>query len=240
MGHCRLLRWYSLSTMVSSAFSASQGLCFNGIVLPPLCLFDVLLRSKTNPIFRWPCNISSGNRRRQPRICRRWGSRCLEQMPLADLSAKNRAIEQVILHGETSCDEPKRCALARELGKCLGVDYDALVRSRMVTVSVADEIRSVSRDLLTSTHTRPASASRAQQAVHQEIEDNREFLAKGLVGKPLRHLCYPSGVWSRRLWPWLADLQIMSATTWIPGLNGPETPRFSLRRFLDGEDHLVN
>lgn len=160
----------------------------------------------------------------------------LERVTLADVSATNHAIEQVILHGETFCDELKRCALARELGQCLDVDYDALVRSRMVTVLSADEIRSVSRGLLDiQLHTHRHRLPESEEAVRQEIKDNRDFL-QGLVEKPLRHLCYPSGVWSRRLWPWLADLQITSATTCMPGLNGPETPRLALRRFLDGED----
>jgi len=68
-----------------------------------------------------------------------------------------------------------------------------------------------------------------------EIQKNIAVLAP-YSSKPLRHFCYPSGIWSEKQWPILADAGIRSATTCEPGLNSSLTRPFAMARFLDGED----
>jgi hypothetical protein len=83
-----------------------------------------------------------------------------------------------------------------------------------------------------------------REKVEGEIAENREILER-LVSQPLEHFCYPSGAYTlsdgRILFAselnqgeWLAALGIKSATTIEPGLNYPDTPRFALRRLMDG------
>jgi hypothetical protein len=58
-----------------------------------------------------------------------------------------------------------------------------------------------------------------------------------VVGRRLRHLCYPSGIWSEEQWQTLQSLDIRSATTCDRGFNSRSTPLLALKRFLDSE-HL--
>lgn len=69
----------------------------------------------------------------------------------------------------------------------------------------------------------------------KEILDNKQAL-EAVVNHPLVHFCYPSGIFSKRQWPWLKRLGVQSATTCLPGLNVTEYPALALRRFLDGEN----
>src|SRR5262249_20386051 len=85
--------------------------------------------------------------------------------------------------------------------------------------------------LHTHRHRFPLETAKAAQ----EIADNRAVL-EGLVGKPLRHFCYPSGIWSEQQWPVLAANGIETATTCDPGLNYRSTPRLGLKRFCDAEN----
>jgi hypothetical protein len=73
------------------------------------------------------------------------------------------------------------------------------------------------------------------EAMAREIADNRAVL-EPLVGRQLRHLCYPSGVWSRARWPVLEAAGLETATTCDPGMNVPGTEAFGLLRFLDRDD----
>ena len=93
----------------------------------------------------------------------------------------------------------------------------------------------------TSSSTRTAMNG---EKVECEIAENRAVLER-LVSHPLEHFCYPSGAYAlpdgRLLFAselnqgeWLAALGVKSATTIEPGLNYPDTPRFALRRLMDG------
>jgi peptidoglycan/xylan/chitin deacetylase (PgdA/CDA1 family) len=83
-----------------------------------------------------------------------------------------------------------------------------------------------------------------REKVEWEIAKNRAVLER-FVSHPLEHFCYPSGAYplpgGRLLFAsqlnqgeWLAALGVKSATTIEPGLNYPDTPRFALRRLMDG------
>jgi hypothetical protein len=83
-------------------------------------------------------------------------------------------------------------------------------------------------------HTHRHRFPEEETAASREIADNRAVL-EPVVGVPLRHFCYPSGIWSPRVWPTLEAAGIKSATTCDPGLNFHDTNRFGLRRILDAE-----
>jgi hypothetical protein len=138
--------------------------------------------------------------------------------------------------GESHLDEAGRCALSRTLAVRVGVSYDDLVRTRILSLMNPSEIRAAldaGMDIQLHTHRHRLPMDRS--LVDQEIKDNRAFLEL-IVGKNLRHLCYPSGIWSMEQWPWLTELGIESAVTCLSGLNSSATPRLGLKRFLDGEN----
>jgi len=142
---------------------------------------------------------------------------------------------QLIRHGETSLDEAGRVSLCKELACRLGVDYDALARSRKLGLMTLDEIRTLAGlgvDIQLHTHRHRFPPDEAD--VHREIADNRAVL-EPLLNRKCNHLCYPSGVFQTEQWPWLETEGIVSAVTCEVGMNSRSTPRYGLRRFLDSE-----
>ena len=153
---------------------------------------------------------------------------------LTDATARVRAMWHVIEYGEARSSEQERHAISRELAELLGVDYGAICRRRLFHLMTLDAIRDLATrgfDIQLHTH-RHRLPQTTEEGTRREIVENREVL-EAAVGHSLRHLCYPSSIWTPHQWPWLEALRIRSATTCSPGLNGPDTHRLALTRFLD-------
>lgn len=149
---------------------------------------------------------------------------------------REKASEMVTLYGETKLDEPRRQELMKELAKQLGVELDAIVSKRLFSIMTAEELRAaMARGMDVELHTHRHRLPMNAELVAKEIADNRAVL-EPLAQRPLKHLCYPSGIWAKEQWPWLAALGVESATTCLPGLNDAKTPKLGLRRCLDGEN----
>lgn len=158
------------------------------------------------------------------------------QFSLLEPKDRDRVLWGVIRAGEAGCSEEQRVELAAHVSRLLKVDLEPVTRDRIFNVMGGEEIRAAYQtgmDVQLHTH-RHRFPTDAPQAI-KEIADNRAVL-EPLVGKSLRHFCYPSGVWSREHWAALNAAQVASATTCEPGLNYPGTSKLALKRFLDGED----
>ncbi len=159
-----------------------------------------------------------------------------ETVMLGDAGVKDRCLWDIIAFGETKLDEPQRVTLAESVGRRLGVPYDAIASSRLLSLMTADELRQLSASGIDmQLHTHRHHLPEEETLLDREIVENRQFLAP-LTSRALAHFCYPSGIWSHRQWPWLAARGVLTATTCDVGLNYANTPRLGLRRFLDGED----
>lgn len=146
------------------------------------------------------------------------------------------AFERLDAAGRALETEDERSTLAAEVGRRLGLDYDAISASRQLHLLDAEAIQAMAAaGVDVQLHTHRHRLPDDQAAVRREIDDNRAWL-EPLVGRPLHHLCYPSGIYEANQLPWLQELDIVSGTTCLPGLNDGETPRLELRRFLDSED----
>jgi hypothetical protein len=192
--------------------------------------------AKGTPVFRLAIQYLFWKTRQVELLTRGLGLPVPEVISIASGEDREKAISMIIEFGETNLDEASRCSLSQMLGERLQVSYEDLVSTRIFSLMNPSEIRAaldLGMDIQLHTHRHRLPLDREQ--VRQEIEDNREFL-EPLVGKELKHFCYPSGIWSKEQWPWLAELGVESATTCLSGLNGPETPPLALRRFLDGEN----
>ena len=148
---------------------------------------------------------------------------------------KTALLGEIIRFGEEKCNEAGRMVLALELAKRLGVDYDAIIKSRILTIMSPEQVKELSVSgidiqLHTHRHVFPLDHNRAIG----EIRDNRAVL-EPLLGKKLVHFCYPAGFWAREQWPWLAEAAIQSAVTCDKGFNDKKTPRYGLKRFGDDE-----
>ena len=146
-----------------------------------------------------------------------------------------QSLWKLINFGETQLDESGRLKLASELAHRLRVDFHELIASRRLTLMNEAELADLTRQgfdiqLHTHRHRLPENDFEAKQ----ELDDNRAVLAP-LTNRPLNHLCYPSGVWSRALWPLLESQGIATATTCEPGLISRNTPPLASTRFQDSQ-----
>jgi len=149
-------------------------------------------------------------------------------------AACDAAMWRIIRHAEQHLDEPERQALADRLGMLLGVDLAPVRAGRWLSLADPEELASAARqglDLQLHTHRHRFPLDRPLAL--RELRDNRAVL-EPLVGRPLRHFCYPSGYARPAHLPWLAEAGVVSATTGEAGLNPPGHSRYTLRRFLDG------
>jgi peptidoglycan/xylan/chitin deacetylase (PgdA/CDA1 family) len=193
---------------------------------------------KATPIFRlvvqymfWKTSLKVLDLRDQT-----WGP--IEPVLLTDRRTRDRLTWEIVEHGESSaCNEEERQSICCLLGQRLDVDYDEIVRSRMLSLmrpTELSDLASVGMDVQMHTHRHRLSLDREADA-RREIRDNREKLRK-ILGQNKRHLCYPNGEWSTNQWPWLRKEAITSAVTCEPGMNTTSTPRLALYRVLDEDD----
>mgnify|MGYP000468815010 CR=1 FL=1 len=128
-------------------------------------------------------------------------------------------------------------AFGARLAAALDLDYDELLDRKVFHLMTPAEIEDASRrglDIQLHTH-RHRTPLDDPEALAREIADNRARL-EPIAGHPLRHFCYPSGVYDRKIWPELATLEIESATTIEQGLNFAGAPPLGLKRLLDGQE----
>jgi len=155
---------------------------------------------------------------------------------LSDPAQRRAAAQAVEAHGDERLSSSERQTLLLALARHLGVDPALLGEQRVCGLMSPDEVAAaaaagVDIQLHTHRHTLPSGQ---HAAFIREIADNRASLGR-MTPAPLIHLCYPSGVYHPRSWPWLEELGIETATTTRPGLNYRDGKRFELFRFLDGE-----
>lgn len=115
-------------------------------------------------------------------------------------------------------------------------DYKELFATRQFHNMTYEEMRaavSAGADIQLHTHSHDADPDRPER-IEEEIALNRQRLS-AVTSKPLVHFCYPSGVYSSGMYPYLERQGIRSAATVAAGLNGASTPRYALSRILDGE-----
>ncbi len=157
-------------------------------------------------------------------------------LDLTNAEETSRVMWQCIQYGEQRCTEDQRREICAQLGGTLGVSYDDIVKSRSLHLMTPEELRSLpAADISVGLHThRHRFPVDDRSSAEREVEENRIELDR-CVGHSA-HFCYPSGVWAELQWEWLQDLHVKSSTTCNAGLNTSRTPRYALRRFLDGDD----
>jgi len=116
----------------------------------------------------------------------------------------------------------------------LGVDYDELLRRRLLFLMSPEEVAGLPRGLVdvqlhTHTHRVPTDAD----AFEREIVDNRRIIQELTGAPPAIHFCYPSGVTHSSFPGWLRRLGIASATTCFPGIASAASDPLLLPRLID-------
>ena len=146
----------------------------------------------------------------------------------------------IIDYGRKDCDEHGRERILIGLCKLLAFNYQEMKSDGFLMLMDAKSIAGLAEqgvDLQLHTHRHRFPVKR--ESVIKEIEDNRAFL-EPLVGKSLKHFCYPSGIWDAEQHPWMKQLAIESATTCQLGFVTAWSDRLALNRYLDRDDISEN
>jgi peptidoglycan/xylan/chitin deacetylase (PgdA/CDA1 family) len=191
---------------------------------------------KGNPVFRLVIQYMFWKTAAKELDINNLGLREAGKAYFPDARSANDLAGKIIRYAESQMNEDQRVRLCEELGRRLEVDYADIARNRFLTLMTRDEIREAHRagvdiQLHTHRHALPDEAA----LVGREIENNREVL-EPLVGRRLRHFCYPSGVYHKDHLRPLTEAGVISATTCDAGLNYPDTLPLALHRFLDGNN----
>ena len=130
-----------------------------------------------------------------------------------------------------------RARYVESLAGALGVDLVALLDARVWHCMAPDTVRALAREgFAMQLHTH----SHFNVVDHAEIAGEQVRLCRAAVerttGLPAPHFCYPSGRWTRSIWPALEREGVRTATTTRAGPNFPSTPLLALRRLMNGED----
>ncbi|MGO9646680.1 MAG: polysaccharide deacetylase family protein [Terriglobales bacterium] len=126
-----------------------------------------------------------------------------------------------------------RDALAATLASVLQLDYDELLRKRLLHVMSPQEISELAAagvDFQLHAHRHRTPMDEA--SFRKEIQENRQRL-QAITNSDPRHFCYPSGEYHSQFLPWLDSEDVISATTCNPGLVTTRTHPLLLPRFVD-------
>lgn len=151
-------------------------------------------------------------------------------------TAENRqlALGQIVAFADREqLSTEQKNQLAADLARRLGVDYEDLLRRRILQLMTPEEIAELAAAGINfELHTHRHRTPRDRALFIKEIRDNREALEALTRTRPT-HFCYPSGDYDLMFLPWLAEEGIVSATTCDPGLACVRSRPLLLPRFID-------
>ena len=156
---------------------------------------------------------------------------------LTDPAQRQTLTEKLTAYGHALPSVERRQALLLDLAHELGVDPRLLGERRVCCLMGLGEIAEAGAagfDIQLHTHGHTLSTTDHATLV-REVTDNRTALGR-VLSRPRTHFCYPGGVYHPRVWPWLKELGIETATTCRHGLNYRNGNPLELFRFLDGEN----
>ncbi len=125
--------------------------------------------------------------------------------------------------------------LAARLARVLEIDYDALVKKRILQIMNRQELQEIARggvDIQMHTHRHRTPEDEA--LFRREIRDNRERIEAVAASRPV-HFCYPAGVYRSKFFDWLAQEQVISATTCDTGLASASSQSLLIPRYIDNQ-----
>src|SRR5579862_7788872 len=155
-------------------------------------------------------------------------------IPLDTSDGRQLASSQIVSFADSNhLSTERKNELAAELAARLGVNYDEILRQRilqLMTPAEIMELASAGIDFELHTHRHRMPRDRALFA--REIRGNREAIEAMTKNRPA-HFCYPSGDYDQMFIPWLVEQGVVSAATCDPGLASARSNSLLLPRFID-------
>lgn len=157
------------------------------------------------------------------------------QVPV-EAPERNRLCERIraeVTKAELSAEDKDE--IATQLAYELGVDYEEILRSRILHLMTREEIGRLDPNLVDiQLHTHRHRTPRDQALFARELSENRDAILGMLpYEKDLNHFCYPSGDYSDEFIPWLSQSGVLSATTCDTQIATRGSDPFLLPRFVD-------
>ena len=124
-----------------------------------------------------------------------------------------------------------------KIAKSLDADYKKIIEEKWFHLASFEQVSDMGKrgmDVQLHTH-RHRITMDGVDCLERELRDNQSRL-EPLVAQPLRHFCYPSGVYDKTVWPVLNANKVASATTTEPGFVNSRSHIYALPRILDGEE----
>lgn len=148
--------------------------------------------------------------------------------------AREAALREIVAFAERkNFSAEQKNELAAALARRLGIDYQELMRLRILQLMTPSEVAELARyGIRFELHTHRHRVPRDRALFEREIRDNREAL-EGMTNNRSAHFCYPSGNYEEIFLPWLTELGIVSATTCDPGLASACSHPLLLPRLVD-------
>jgi peptidoglycan/xylan/chitin deacetylase (PgdA/CDA1 family) len=142
-----------------------------------------------------------------------------------------REMDQAVQRLAHTAQEKDR--IVKELVDRLGLDYEALLASRVLTLMRPDEVKQMASlgvdfQLHTHLHRTPDDAD----VFVRDVLQNKTRV-EALTGTAADHLCYPSGMYRLSYLPGLRRAGIASGTTCDPGIAVRASEPLLLPRFVD-------
>jgi peptidoglycan/xylan/chitin deacetylase (PgdA/CDA1 family) len=147
------------------------------------------------------------------------------------------AFEEAALKEFDALDPAARAGYVEVLAQALAVDLEGMLDARIWHCMTPDTVRLLAREgfgMQLHTHSHRNVVDYADIAGEQ-VRACRASVER-TTGLPAPHFCYPSGRWTKSIWPTLEQEGVRTATTTRSGPNFPSTPLLALRRLMNGED----
>jgi peptidoglycan/xylan/chitin deacetylase (PgdA/CDA1 family) len=187
---------------------------FQHPVYDPMCSY--LLWKGRGRAVRWP---------------EAWGSG--EAMEISGVGLRAAAERLRRYPAERGMSGLEKDALLTKLAELVEVDYEAILRRRMLHIMTLEEARElVGQGVDFQLHTHRHRVSRDKARFEREVAENRKWLA-GIRGGEAAHFCYPSGVYRPEFPGWLREWKIASAVTTEAGMASTRSEAMRLPRLLD-------
>ena len=125
---------------------------------------------------------------------------------LKDKSGREEAFRKVVSFADSEkMDGHHRNALSAKLAQLLGIDFDALCRSRICQLLRPEEVHELARTgVSVQMHMHHHRSPATHEAFIDNLRANRQFITQ-MTGSEPSHFCYPSGYYNQESVRWLRD-----------------------------------
>jgi peptidoglycan/xylan/chitin deacetylase (PgdA/CDA1 family) len=153
---------------------------------------------------------------------------------LTNKAGREEAFRKVVSFADSeTMDGHHRNALSAKLAQLLGIDFDALRRSRICQLLRPEEIRELARDgVSVQMHMHHHNSPATHEAFIDNLRANRQLITE-MTGSEPSHFCYPSGYYNQESVRWLREYGVESATTCDIGLCSARTDPLLIPRLID-------